>query len=147
MTLTFYWDTVVCWLQTNGTWADWALAMGTILLVVVASVAACIAKKQLGKLKDSSDIQLFSRLLEEIAELEASHDRGLVREKIPENAKTDCLKNYVDMGRRLSEEMRFARLKQRKPGWITTEALIGNAIEWTIVRYDRVAFLIFSTGW
>lgn len=141
--------------------ADWIQAIGTWALFAAAVWAGCTALKafrssqqqlnvlreQLSVLREQSTTQVFSTLLEEITGDEASHDRGLVREKIDEHAKVKTIRDYVKEGRDLSEKIRRADIMKAKPP-IDDEklkkGLIGIGIERTIARYDRVAFLLLD---
>lgn len=126
-------------------WVDLVQAGATIGLVIAAILAFCIAKRQLGALKDSADQQRLSALMNEITGDEASFDRGLVRSRDLDNAEE--IREYVERGRSLTRKIRYDNIMQAKTEIYQNEleqALIGLAIEKTIVRYDRVAFYILT---
>lgn len=127
---------------------DWAQVIATLILFGTALWAGIMAMSQLKALRRSTDIQIFSALLSEIAVLEASHDRGLVRSKINDGESWSRIRDFVICGRHMSEEIRIGNLTGLKPNKIVDldTSLLGSAVEWTIVRYDRVAFFILGNG-
>lgn len=130
-----------------GTLANWVQAIATVGLFVVAFVAVCYAKNQLAALRDSSDQQRLSALMNEITSDEASFDRGFVRNRVPVDADETDIQKYVEKGRKLVRKKRYADIWKTGIEIGQEElrfALIGVAIEKTIVRYDRVALFVLK---
>ena len=104
-------------------------------------------KDQLKTLEETSERQKLSALMNEITGDEASFDRGFVRRLVNIDAEESEIQKHVEKGRCLVREIRYADIMKEKPNLDRKElefALIGIAVERTIVRYDRVALYVLT---
>jgi len=134
-------------------WADWVQAIGTWALFLAALAAGILAgfdlwtnRRQLKTLRDSTDSQLFSALLQEISGDEASLNRGMVVKYVQYDADVDEIKNKVEGGRQLTRRLRQLELEGGKTSTVRNDALIGIGIEKTIACYDRVGFFLLDSS-
>ncbi|MBN1367116.1 MAG: hypothetical protein JW967_04250 [Dehalococcoidales bacterium] len=139
--------------MTQLEWATWTLAGSTILLFVVALVAAFFAwkafkinREQLKSQQRSANVQLFSEMLKQLSEGETRYYRGLVWESVNNSMTIDDIKERINEARKASKLIIRSRLTGQKlaDNDISHEAIIGFAIENTINSFDRVAYFLLD---
>jgi hypothetical protein len=126
--------------------AAWVQAGATIALFIAAFVAAYFAWRNLRVIGNSAYVQLFSELLKDLSNEEASHNRGLVREHIRSGMSIDEIKDLVEKGRKASAKIRKSHLTGQylKDIDIGDKELQGIALERTIASFERIAFFLLE---